>query len=55
MKNIVGKIRTSRIGNYFDNLLYGYIRLKERDSNKLYALQITFSSIVPSSEMLCNI
>ena len=35
MKNIVGKIRTGRIDKYFDNLMYAYIRLNQRDSNKL--------------------
>ena len=40
MKNMVGKISTSRVGRYFVNLLYGYIRLNERDSNKVHALRI---------------
>ena len=47
MKNIFGKIRTIRIGKYFNNLLYGYIRLNERDTNKVYSSQNTFLILSP--------
>ena len=33
---------TSRIGKDFVNLLYVYIRLNERDTNNVYACQMTF-------------
>ena len=54
MNNIVGKIRKIRVGKYLNNLLYGYIRLNERDTNKVHARQITFY-FVPASEMFSNI
>ena len=39
MKNIqFAKIRKSTIGIYFNNLLNGYIKLNERDTNKLSIL-----------------
>ena len=50
MKNIVGKIRTIRIGKYFNNLDYN-----ERDTNKVYATKNKYLHIVPASEIFSNI
>ena len=38
---------TSRIGKYFNNFLYVYMRLNERDTNNVYAFQMAFISFCP--------
>ena len=39
MKNVqLDKIRNSRISKYFNNFHYGYIKLIERDKNKVSLL-----------------
>ena len=42
-----GKIRASRISKYFNNLLYSYRKLNERDTNKVYASQNTSFKLCP--------